>query len=74
MDEALKKSSVWPNVALNPGTHEHAATGEPVEQPWWTRIGGGQGVVSYPTVVLSPEEVEMMKDAMAKAKWKAVAE
>lgn len=37
MDETLKKSGEWPNVALVPGTHTHAATGEHVEQPEWTR-------------------------------------
>lgn len=29
----------WPNVALVPGTHTHAVTGEHVEQPENTRIG-----------------------------------
>ena len=29
----------WPNVALNPGTRTHAATGEPVEQPSYTKLG-----------------------------------
>ena len=28
----------WPNVAMEPGTRRHAATGEPVEQPPWSRI------------------------------------
>ena len=37
MDEAIGKSGEWPNVALVPGTHTHAATGEHVEQPAWTR-------------------------------------
>ncbi len=39
MDEALAKSGDWPNVAMIPGTHTHAATGEHVEQPENTRIG-----------------------------------
>ena len=32
MDEAIKKSGEWPNVALVPGTYIHAATGERVER------------------------------------------
>ena len=43
MDEALKKSGDWPNVAITPGTHTHAATGEHVEQPENTRIGRSRG-------------------------------
>ena len=35
IDEA--KIGEWPNVALVPGTHTHAATGEHVEQPEWTK-------------------------------------
>lgn len=38
MDEALKKSGDWPNVAMTPGTYEHAATGEPIEVPESARI------------------------------------
>lgn len=29
----------WPNVAMVPGTHTHAATGKPVEQPSYTKLG-----------------------------------
>jgi hypothetical protein len=29
----------WPNIAMEPWTRLHAATGEPVEQPPWSRIG-----------------------------------
>ena len=43
MDEALRKSGDWPNIALKPGTLEHAATGEHVEQPENTRIGRSRG-------------------------------
>ena len=43
MDEALRKSGDWPNIALKPGTLEHAATGEHVEQPENTRIGHSRG-------------------------------
>lgn len=43
MDEALKKSGDWPNIAITPGTRRHAATGEPVEQPEITRIGHPRG-------------------------------
>ena len=43
MDEALLKSGAWPNVALVPGTHTHAATGEHVEQPENTRIRPSRG-------------------------------
>lgn len=38
MDEALKKSGDWPNVAMTPGTYEHAATGEPIDVPDSARI------------------------------------
>ena len=38
MDEALKKSGDYPNIALTPGTHRHAATGEAVEIPGWARV------------------------------------
>lgn len=41
MDEALKKSGDYPNIALTPGTHVHAATGEPVEIPASARMDGG---------------------------------
>jgi len=41
MDEALKKSGDYPNIALTPGTHRHAATGEAVEIPASARIDGG---------------------------------
>jgi hypothetical protein len=41
MDEALKKSGDYPNIALTPGTHRHAATGEPVEIPASARVDGG---------------------------------
>lgn len=33
MDEALRKSGDYPNIALTPGAHVHAATGEAVEIP-----------------------------------------
>lgn len=39
MDIDERKIGEWPNVALIPGTHIHAATGEHVEQPESTRIG-----------------------------------
>ena len=38
MDEALKKSGEYPNIALTPGTHVHAATGEAVEIPEWASV------------------------------------
>ena len=38
MDVREDAIGVWPNVALVPGTHTHAATGEHVEQPEWTRM------------------------------------
>jgi hypothetical protein len=41
MDEALRKSGDYPNIALTPGTHRHAATGEAVEIPASARVGGG---------------------------------
>ena len=41
MDEALRKSGDYPNIALTPGTHRHAATGEPVEIPASARMDGG---------------------------------
>ena len=37
MDVHEDAIGVWPNVALVPGTHTHAATGEHVEQPEWTK-------------------------------------
>ena len=39
MDVHEDAIGVWPNVALVPGTHTHAATGEEVAQPGWSRIG-----------------------------------
>lgn len=39
MDIDEGKIGEWPNVALKPGTHEHAATGGHVDQPGNTRIG-----------------------------------
>ena len=41
MDEALCKSGNYPNIALTPGAHRHAATGEAVKIPASARIGGG---------------------------------
>lgn len=41
MDEALRKSGDYPNIALTPGTHEHAATGEAVKIPANARMDGG---------------------------------
>ena len=41
MDEALKKSGDYPNIALTPGTNRHAATGEAVEIPASARMDGG---------------------------------
>lgn len=38
MDEALKKSGEYPNIAMPPGKRVHAATGEPVEIPEWARM------------------------------------
>ena len=38
MDIDEEKIGEWPNVALEPGTRRHAATGERVEQPWWTKV------------------------------------
>lgn len=43
MDIDERKIGEWPNVALVPGTHIHAATGEYVEQPENTRIGRSRG-------------------------------
>lgn len=43
MDVDESKIGEWPNVALIPGTHTHAATGEHVEQPENTRIGRSRG-------------------------------
>ena len=43
MDIDKSKIGDWPNVALVPGTHIHAATGEHVEQPENTRIGRSRG-------------------------------
>lgn len=40
MDEALKKSGDYPNIALTPWTHRHAATGETVEIPASARMDG----------------------------------
>ena len=42
MDEALRKSGDYPNIALTPGTHVHAATGEAVEIPASARVDGGE--------------------------------
>ena len=39
MDVHEDAIGVWPNMALVPGTHTHAATGEHVEQPAWTKAG-----------------------------------
>lgn len=39
MDIEEERIGVWPNLALVPGTHIHAATGEVVEQPEWSRVG-----------------------------------
>lgn len=39
MEEALMKSGDFPNVAIKPGTTEHAATGEAVEIPDGARPG-----------------------------------
>ena len=41
MDEALRKSGDYPNIALTPGTNRHAATGEAVEIPASARVDGG---------------------------------
>ena len=41
MDEALKKSGDYPNIAMPPGKRVHAATGEPVEIPASARVDGG---------------------------------
>ena len=43
MDIDERKIGEWPNVALVPGTHIHAATGKYVEQPENTRIGRSRG-------------------------------
>lgn len=55
MDEAMLKSGTWPNVAIVPGTLEHAATGEPVEQPENTRIGRSRGADGPKTA--EPEQI-----------------
>lgn len=55
MDEALAKSGEWPNVALIPGTHTHAATGEHVEQPENTRIGRSRGACRLDNADCEPE-------------------
>ena len=39
MEEALMKSGDFPNVAIKPGTNEHAATGDAVEIPDVARPG-----------------------------------
>lgn len=39
MDIDEEAIGAWPNVALVPGTHEHAATGERVAQPQRTAAG-----------------------------------
>lgn len=41
MDEALKKSGDYPNIAMPPGKRVHAATGEAVEIPASARVDGG---------------------------------
>lgn len=38
MDVDDNKIGEWPNVALVPGTHTHAATGEEVYQPEYTKM------------------------------------
>ena len=40
IDEA--KIGEYPNIALTPGTHRHAATGEAVEIPGWARVDNGE--------------------------------
>ena len=55
MDEALRKSGEWPNVALIPGTHTHAATGEPVEQPENTRQNHGEAASDTQAFKPEPE-------------------
>lgn len=43
MDVHEDAIGVWPNVALVPGTHMHAATGEHVEQPEYTKANPDPG-------------------------------
>ncbi|MBQ9043833.1 MAG: hypothetical protein IJ111_13590 [Eggerthellaceae bacterium] len=43
MDVHEDAIGVWPNVALVPGTHTHAATGEHVEQPERTKVNPDPG-------------------------------
>lgn len=38
MDIDESRIGEWPNVALIPGTHTHAATGEEVYQPEYTKV------------------------------------
>lgn len=38
MDIDESRIGEWPNVALVPGTHTHAATGEEVYQPEYTKM------------------------------------
>lgn len=50
MDVHEDAIGVWPNVALNPGTHTHAATGEPVEQPDYTKLSWWLGETMHVTM------------------------
>ena len=57
MEEALMKSGDFPNVAIKPGTTEHAATGEAVEIPDGARPGDAQSLDTEETEQV-PTEAE----------------
>lgn len=58
MDEALRKSGDWPNVALIPGTHTHAATGEEVYQPEYTKVKPSLSGLVFDAMLAAMEEGE----------------
>ena len=60
MDEALRKSGDYPNIALTPGTHRHAATGEAVEIPASARVGGAPVDKTCTLKPLTPFATELM--------------
>lgn len=55
MEEALVKSGNFPNVAIKPGTNEHAATGETVEIPDGARSGDAQSLDTEETEQVTAE-------------------
>lgn len=56
MEEALVKSGNFPNVAIKPGTNEHAATGEEVEIPDGARSNDAQSLETDETEQVPAEE------------------